>query len=234
MKKKRLLHIDVETTGGFQGRVIWDIAWIVTDAKGNELYRAAYLVEEALPFLAADGFWGARKNDLLVQVLHKRTTEKAAFVFAEFQKALDDCEVWAAFNSGFEFSAFAQTVKAFRLPVLNMPQELDLALATMDILNFGQYAIWALEKGYTTPKGNISAKCEYVLEWLGFDPKGHCHLALEDTETQLALFKILKSKRKKFPEFGKRICYPSHPAWLKYLKVTPSNENHHSGTPSPK
>jgi len=217
---KKLLHIDVETCGGFKGRVIFDIGFIVSDTQGNALYSGAFLIQEALPFVAADGFWGARKNDMMVQVLHKRQIISALEAWKHLQAAMNDCEVWVAFNSAFEASAFEQTAKAFHLPKLELPNELDLALASLDVLSMREYARYASLAGHFTPKGNISAKCEYLLSWLGLDAENHCHLAYEDTETQLELYRVIKAKKKRMPAYGKRIMYPAHPAWKRWLKIT--------------
>lgn len=216
---KKLLHIDVETCGGFKGRLIFDIGFIVSDTQGNALYSGAFLIREALPFVAADGFWGQRKNDMMVQVLHKRQIVSASEAWKHLQAAMNDCQVWVAFNSAYEASAFMQTANALHLPDLKLPQELDLALAAMDVLSMREYARYASLEGYFTPKGNISAKCEYLLNWLGLGGERHCHLAYEDTETQLDLYRIIKAKKKKLPAYGKRIMYPSHPEWRKWLKA---------------
>ena len=216
---KKLLHIDVETCGGFKGRLIFDIGFIVTDAKGNALYSGAFLIRESMPFVAADGFWGQRKNDMLVSVWHKRRIVSAVEAWQHLQAALDDCEVWVAFNSAYEASSFTQTAKLLHLPELRLPGELDLALAAMDVLSMREYARFASLAGYFTPSGNISAKCEFLLEWLGLGGDKHCNLAYEDACTQLDLFRIIKAKKKKLPAYGKRIMYPAHPAWRRWLKV---------------
>ena len=216
---KKLLHIDVETCGGFKGRLIFDLGYIVSDVSGNALYSGAFLIKESLPFVAADSFWGSRKNDMLVGVLHKRRIVSAVEAWQYLQAAMDDCSAFVAFNSAYEASAFKQTAKALHLPELRLPAELDLALAAMDILSMKQYADYARQHNHFTPSGNLSAKCEYLLSWLGLGGDKHCHLALEDTKTQLDLYRVIKAKKKKMPDYGKRIMYPAHPAWRRWLKV---------------
>jgi len=219
-RRKHILHIDVETTGGFGGRCIFDVGYIITDAIGNELKRDAFLIREALPFIAADRFWNSRKNDMLVQNLGKREQLPARVAWERLQAAMDGCNVWCAFNSSYEASAFKATANCFNLPELKVPAELDLALAALDILSMREYAKFAMANGlYTESRKSLSSKCEHILAWLGFDSAKHCHLAIEDTETQVALFCLLKKRKRKFPELGKRLMHFHHPAWKRHLRV---------------
>lgn len=232
-RQKILLHVDVETVGGFDhaARTIWACAHILTDAKGNELSRKAYLIQEAMPFLAGDTFWSQRKNGMMCKVLKDYETVTAAQFHEIFQTDLDIVEKsgghWVAFNSRFERGAFVNFAVAFRLPAFNMPFELDLALYAFDVLPLSKYAAYALENNlYTESKKSFSSKCEHLLTWLvacGKMPETaeHSHLALDDTISQVALFKACKATNKKRPDFGRTLTHFAHPMWRKWLKIKP-------------
>ena len=164
-KGKILLHTDVETVGGFDhaARTIWSIAWILTDTKGNELGRKAFLVSEAMPLLAGDTFWSTRKNSMLCKCLGTYQTVTAAQMWAAFaedlQRVNESGGYWVAFNSRFERGAFKRFPIAFNVPVIDFPPELDLALYAFDVLPFKQYAAYAVEHSFYTEKKNLSSKC---------------------------------------------------------------------------
>lgn len=221
---KKFLHTDVETVGGFDhlARTIWSIAWIVTDGKGNELSRKAFLISEALPFLAGDTFWSKRKNSMMCRVLADYVTVTASEMFEALQKDMDDCEAFVAFNSRFERGAFVNFSRAFRLEPLRMASELDLALYAFDVLPLSQYAAYAKEHNLKTESGKSwSSKCEHILAWLGLTDVEHSHLALDDTLTQVDLFKACLATKKRRPAYGATLTHFAHPAWKKWLRIEP-------------
>jgi len=228
---KTILHTDFESVGGFNPmKAVWSAAWIITDMKGKEISRKAYLITEALPFLAGDTFWSQKKNGVMIQQLGNYKTVSAAECWADFQKDMDACEFWVAFNSRFEAGCLAAQSIMFHLPEFDLKPELDLALYAFDVLPLKQYAAYALEHNlYTESKKSFSSKCEHLLTWLvasGRMPEtaDHSHLALDDTISQVALFVACLATRKKRPAFGKRLTHFAHPMWKKWLKIQPSDD----------
>lgn len=225
---KKILHTDFESVGGFNRlKAVWSAAWIVTDAKGTELYRKAYLISEALPFLAGDTFWSQRKNGLMIQQLGHYETVTAAECWADFQADMNACNFWVAFNSRFEAGCIKAQSELFRVPEITLPPELDLALYAFDVLPISKYAAYALEHGfYSDSRKSLSSKCEHLLTWLVADGRmentaDHSHLALDDTISQVALYRACLATKGKRPEFGKRLSHIGHPMWRKFLRLTP-------------
>jgi len=221
--KKHILHCDVESVGGFGGGkscapLIWAVGYVVTDLQGNKLKQGGILIKDALPFLGGDQFWSKRKNAMQIGCLSDYVQMPAVAAWEHMQTLMDGCDIFCAFNSRFEYAAFAASSRGFKLEPLRFPYlELDLAQYALEALPLSRYVVYALEHKLTTPAGNISAKCENLLAWLGLIENEHNHLALSDTLSQVDLYIECEKAHQKRP-YGVRLHHVSSPIWRKYFK----------------
>lgn len=207
---KKFLIIDVETAGGLNNPLIYDIGGAVVDRNGKIYEQFSFVIEEIfysqanlmksayykkkIPQYKVDIFKGQRRVATFWQAQN--------FIYHLIAKY--GITVWLAYNARFDRNALNNT-----LQFLTNGREKHFFSYSIDcqciwcmtkdtICRQKSYRQFCLDNGYLTKNGSLKTSAEIVFKYLTLDKNfAECHMGLEDVRIETAIFaKVLRQHKK--------------------------------------
>jgi hypothetical protein len=208
--KKKFLVVDVETAGGLDSPLVYDIGGTIIDKNGKiyeqfsfvveeifygqtELMKSAYYAEK-IPQYKIDLFKGRRRVATFwqVQTYIRRLIAKYGIT------------VWLAYNARFDRNALNNTFQFLTngREKYFFPYSLDCqciwCMAKDTICRQKSYRRFCLDNGYLTKNGSLKTSAEVVYKYLTFDKDfKECHTGLEDVMIETEIFSRVLRQHKK-------------------------------------
>lgn len=190
-RKKYIMIIDTETTGGLHNPLTYDISFIVCDKKGNIYEQYAYVVEEIFTNQELmQGAYYANKLPKYYKELEKGTYKMNTMlgIAAKIREMIlkYDIKTITAYNADFDLKAINNTKKFLKINGNILPsQQYEIwciwAMACQLIYTQKTYRKVAVEQGWISEKGNIQTNAEvgyrYITGNYDFEEE---HLGLYD------------------------------------------------------
>lgn len=207
-RKKYILLIDTETTGGLDNPLCYDISFMVIDKKGNVYEQYAYVVEEIFNNQAL--MQGAYYNNKLPKYyaeLEKGTYKMDTLLgIAAKMKQLVlqyNINTITAYNAEFDLKAINNTKEFLKIKGNILPSKkyhvwCIWAMACQLIYTQKTYRKVAVEQGWVSEKGNIKTNAEvgyrYITGEYDFEEE---HLGLYDIMIEKEILaKCLRQNKK--------------------------------------
>lgn len=216
VKKKKYLLVDVETIGT-EVKLIYDLAYIITDKKGHIYKKRGFLIEGVFDNMdimsKAYYFKNYSKYFQLVQN-GDYAMSNFADVLAQMKSDIEEYEVdvITAYNSWFDMSSIDYTCKHFKVgrpEFFGMPIECVWSYAVNVLMDRWSYRSFARRHGLLTEKkGHYSSNaenCYKYLSWnLGFEEQ---HIGLFDAiiEVQILAYCNRQCKRNSHARVQKNV-----------------------------
>jgi hypothetical protein len=208
--KKKFLVIDVETAGGLDSPLVYDIGGTIIDKNGKiyeqfsfvveeifygqaELMKSAYYAEK-IPQYKIDLFKGRRRIATFWQIQ----------TYVRYLIAKYGITVWLAYNARFDRNALNNTLQFLTngREKYFFPYSIDCqciwCMAKDTICRQKAYKRFCLENGYLTKNGSLKTSAEVVYKYLTFDKNfEECHTGLEDVIIETEIFSRVLRQHKK-------------------------------------
>ena len=211
LKKKIYAIFDTETVGSLARPLVYDLGVIITDKSGVAHLRHRWLVGEVLsntPLMQSSEFLPPARFQNYQALASVFGTVPLELVRAEVNQILEehDVDVISAYNLQFDLRALNNTVRQYLHPKTEFftsdYQLLDLwNMACDSIFQQKTFRKRAVANGWTTDKGNYKTSAEIAYRYISGIDYQHPHTALEDCDTETAIFAHCKRQKKKV-EYG--------------------------------
>ena len=203
MKKNVYAIIDTETANGLKNPLCYDVAVIIFDKKGIELFRKNWLVSNVWNnermFKTAYYAW----KRPLYDNIETEITNTYTFI-SELNTILEQYAVnyLLAYNLKFDLNSINKTVERFtynsKFNTENV-EYIDVWNVAIDILmNNKNYKIFCRENGFISDAGNYKTSAEvcyrYLTNEIDFDES---HTAMDDCEIEMQIFMTCVKRKKK-------------------------------------
>ena len=203
MKKNVYAIIDTETANGLKNPLCYDVAVIVFDKKGIELFRKNWLVSNVWNnermFKTAYYAW----KRPLYDNIEKEIVNTYTFI-SEMNEIIDNYQVnfLLAYNLKFDLNSINKTVERFtynsKFNTENV-EYIDVWNVAIDIImNNNSYKSFCRENGFVSDAGNYKTSAEICYRFLtniiDFDES---HTAMDDCEIEKEIFMTCVKRKKK-------------------------------------
>ena len=203
MKKNVYAIIDTETANGLKNPLCYDVAVIVFDKKGIELFRKNWLVSNVWNnermFKTAYYAW----KRPLYDNIEKEIVNTYTFI-SEMNEIIDNYQVnfLLAYNLKFDLNSINKTVERFtynsKFNIENV-EYIDVWNVAIDIImNNNSYKSFCRENGFISDAGNYKTSAEICYRFLtnviDFDES---HTAMDDCEIEKEIFMTCVKRKKK-------------------------------------
>lgn len=203
MKKNVYAIIDTETANGLKNPLCYDVAVIVFDKKGTELFRKNWLVSNVWNnermFKTAYYAW----KRPLYDNIEKEIVNTYTFI-SEMNEIIDNYQVnfLLAYNLKFDLNSINKTVERFtynsKFNTENV-EYIDVWNVAIDIImNNNSYKSFCRENGFISDAGNYKTSAEICYRFLtniiDFDES---HTAMDDCEIEKEIFMTCVKRKKK-------------------------------------
>ena len=203
MKKNVYAIIDTETANGLKNPLCYDVAVIIFDKKGTELFRKNWLVSNVWNnermFKTAYYAW----KRPLYDNIEKEIVNTYTFI-SEMNDIIDNYQVnfLLAYNLKFDLNSINKTVERFtynsKFNTENV-EYIDVWNVAIDIImNNNSYKSFCRENGFISDAGNYKTSAEICYRFLtniiDFDES---HTAMDDCEIEKEIFMTCVKRKKK-------------------------------------
>ena len=203
MKKNVYAIIDTETANGLKNPLCYDVAVIIFDKKGIELFRKNWLVSNVWNnermFKTAYYAW----KRPLYDNIEKEIVNTYTFI-SEMNEIIDNYQVnfLLAYNLKFDLNSINKTVERFtynsKFNTENV-EYIDVWNVAIDItMNNNSYKSFCRENGFISDAGNYKTSAEICYRFLtniiDFDES---HTAMDDCEIEKEIFMTCVKRKKK-------------------------------------
>lgn len=203
MKKNVYAIIDTETANGLKNPLCYDVAVIVFDKKGIELFRKNWLVSNVWNnermFKTAYYAW----KRPLYDNIEKEIVNTYTFI-SQMNEIIDNYQVnfLLAYNLKFDLNSINKTVERFtynsKFNTENV-EYIDVWNVAIDIImNNNSYKSFCRENGFISDAGNYKTSAEICYRFLtniiDFDES---HTAMDDCEIEKEIFMTCVKRKKK-------------------------------------
>ena len=203
MKKNVYAIIDTETANGLKNPLCYDIAVIIFDKKGTELFRKNWLVSNVWNnermFKTAYYAW----KRPLYDNIEKEIVNTYTFI-SEMNDIMNNYQVnfLLAYNLKFDLNSINKTVERFtynsKFNTENV-EYIDVWNVAIDIImNNNSYKSFCRENGFVSDAGNYKTSAEICYRFLtniiDFDES---HTAMDDCEIEKEIFMTCVKRKKK-------------------------------------
>lgn len=197
-RKKYFLVLDVETTGGLDNPLVYDIGFAVMDKKGNIYEKHSYIIKEIFDNkkLMSNAYY-KNKIPSYLQDLKNGTSQKVDFEFAR-QTIFETLRKYhiktlCAYNLKFDMNALKSTITYLKQEPSKF---LIREFKTINLLCIWSFACEVLysrpsflsfveKHNYYTEKGNVLTNAEIGYRYLKSDPTfKEEHKGLSDVEIE--------------------------------------------------
>jgi len=209
-RKKYFITLDVETTGGFVQKIVYDLGFAIHDKKGNIVYEKSFLIDEIFndEQLMAGAYY-AEKVPMYRQQLADGQHELTNFATAR-EILILACQrfkptVVMAYNLNFDMDALQKTAKR----LLKRDKFLDVRVGLVEPKDIWSYACevlfsqksfakFAFKHGLYSDKGNYKTSAEVAYAYMTNNPSfEEEHTGLEDVRIEVAIFARCEKQNKK-------------------------------------
>ena len=213
--RKVFAILDVETIT--DARLVFDVAWIVCDSKGNQLERYNALVGEILDadfgveLIKHDKFMSDKSAFYLDAIKNKtipvRYLEEIKNDFDAIGERYNAQVVMCAYNAHFDYTVLNRNAENY-FGCKFFEDNVEIAdILTMSLATFcdsRNYVKWCLENGCVTAKGNVRTNAETAYAYLSNDVDFmEQHHALDDCDIEsIIYFKTRSYKKKQHKHFA--------------------------------
>ena len=203
MKKNIYAIIDTETANGLKNPLCYDVAVIIFDKKGIELFRKNWLVSNVWNnermFKTAYYAW----KRPLYDNIEKEIVNTYTFI-TELNELFVEYGVnyLLAYNLKFDLNSISKTVERFtynsKFNTDNV-EYIDVWNVAIDIImNNNSYKSFCRENGFMSECGNYKTSAEicyrYLTNEIDFDES---HTAMDDCEIEMQIFMTCVKRKKK-------------------------------------
>lgn len=203
MRKNVYAIIDTETANGLKNPLCYDVAVIIFDKKGVELFRKNWLVSNVWNnermFKTAYYAW----KRPLYDNIEKEVVNTYTFI-SELNQVLEQYKVnfLLAYNLKFDLNSINKTVERFtynaKFNTENV-EYIDVWNVAIDIImNNNNYKSFCRENGFVSESGNYKTSAEicyrYITGEITFDES---HTAMDDCEIEMSIFLTCVQRKKK-------------------------------------
>ena len=203
MKKNVYAIIDTETANGLKNPLCYDVAVIVFDKKGIELFRKNWLVSNVWNnermFKTAYYAW----KRPLYDNIEKEIVNTYTFI-SELNEIIDNYQVnfLLAYNLKFDLNSINKTVERYtynsKFNTENV-EYIDVWNVAIDIImNNNSYKSFCRENGFISDAGNYKTSAEICYRFLtniiDFDES---HTAMDDCKIEKEIFMTCVKRKKK-------------------------------------
>ena len=203
MKKNVYAIIDTETANGLKNPLCYDVAVIIFDKKGTELFRKNWLVSNVWNnermFKTAYYAW----KRPLYDNIEKEIVNTYTFI-SEMNDIMNNYQVnfLLAYNLKFDLNSINKTVERFtynsKFNTENV-EYIDVWNVAIDIImNNNSYKSFCRENGFISDAGNYKTSAEICYRFLtniiDFDES---HTAMDDCEIEKEIFMTCVKRKKK-------------------------------------
>ena len=203
MKKNVYAIIDTETANGLKNPLCYDVAVIVFDKKGIELFRKNWLVSNVWNnermFKTAYYAW----KRPLYDTIEKEIVNTYTFI-CELNEIIENYQVnfLLAYNLKFDLNSINKTVERFtynsKFNTENV-EYIDVWNVAIDIImNNNSYKSFCRENGFISECGNYKTSADICYRFLtnviDFDES---HTAMDDCEIEKEIFMTCVKRKKK-------------------------------------
>ena len=203
MKKNVYAIIDTETANGLKNPLCYDVAVIIFNKKGTELFRKNWLVSNVWNnermFKTAYYAW----KRPLYDNIEKEIVNTYTFI-SEMNEIIDNYQVnfLLAYNLKFDLNSINKTVERFtynsKFNTENV-EYIDVWNVAIDIImNNNSYKSFCRENGFVSDAGNYKTSAEICYRFLtniiDFDES---HTAMDDCEIEKEIFMTCVKRKKK-------------------------------------
>lgn len=210
MKKKKFLVCDVETAGGLDNPLVYDVGGAIIDKSGKIYHKFSFVIEEIFygqSELMKSAYYAAKIPDYKKEIFAgKRTVATFSQVYNYFTKLLKDYEVntFLAYNARFDYNALNNTMEFLTNGKRKyfLPYETDVqciwTMAKDTICKQRTYKKFCLDNGFLTANSHLKTSAEVVYRYMTFDPTfEESHTGLEDVKIETAIFAYCIRQKKK-------------------------------------
>lgn len=203
--------LDVETAGGFDNPMVYDVGYVVTDKKGRVYEERSYVVKEVWEKkdLMRSAYY-AEKMPQYEQDLKNGTRKLVSFF--DFRSELLELmrfynvKVFSAYNLKFDMNALQNTasqlvgkkVKFLTKEFSHLELLCVWCFACQVLYTQKSYHDWAVRHNYVSPAGNVRTNAEVGYKYLTGDHDFvESHTGLEDVKVELKLLEWCYRQNKK-------------------------------------
>ena len=207
MKRKMFMVLDVETTGGFNNPMVYDIGFAICDKKGAVYESRSFVIDEVFnnDKLMSNAYYGFKvpmyNNDIA-----DGTREVVSFATMrnEFNNLIEkyDVSTISAYNLKFDANALSNTCKKLEVADKFLTKKVEMlciwSLACEVLYTQKTFVTVARNQGWLSDKGNLQTSAEighrYITAEYDFIES---HTGLEDVMIEIEILAKCIAQKKK-------------------------------------
>ena len=210
MLRKKYLVIDVETAGGLDNPLVYDVGGAVVDKYGKIYETFSFVIEEVFygqSELMKSAYYAAKIPDYKKEIFEgKRTVATFAQVHNFINRILKEynINVFLAYNARFDNNALNNTLQFLTEGKRKyfLPYEIDVqciwTMAKDTICKQRTYKKFCLDNGFLTANNRLKTSAEIVYRYMTYSIDfEESHTGLEDVKIETAIFAYCIRQHKK-------------------------------------
>jgi DNA polymerase III epsilon subunit-like protein len=210
MLRKKYLVIDVETAGGLDNPLVYDVGGAVVDKYGKIYETFSFVIEEIFygqSELMKSAYYAAKIPDYKKEIFEgKRTVATFAQVHNFINRILKEynINVFLAYNARFDRNALNNTLQFLTEGKRKyfLPYETDVqciwTMAKDTICKQRTYKKFCLDNGFLTANNRLKTSAEVVYRYMTYSIDfEESHTGLEDVKIETAIFAYCVRQHKK-------------------------------------
>lgn len=206
MRKQKMLVLDVETAGGFQDKLVYDLGFAVVLPNGEIVESYSFIIEEIFEneSLMNSAYYAEKVPAYhmeIAQGFHDVVPFKYALEKMKEVIKAHELEVVAAYNLAFDLDAIWKTSKAllgYNYGFKGMERLCIWSLACELLFTQKTYQKVAMREGWYSESGNLKTSAEHAYRYITGDYNFiEQHTGLADVEIEAEILaKCLRQKKK--------------------------------------
>ena len=205
MSKKLMLVLDVETAGGLDEKIVYDLGFAVVAKDGKIVEEYSFIIEEIFndSTLMNSAYYAEKVPSYLREIeqgLHKVVPFKVALDTLREVIARYDLKIVSAYNLAFDLDAIWKTSKrllGYNYGFKGMTRLCIMSFACEVLFTQKTYQKMAIAQGWVSPAGNVRTTAEMAYRYIRVNPsfvEEHKGLADVRIEAQI-LAKCFRQKK---------------------------------------
>lgn len=213
-RRKYYIIVDVETAGGFERPLVYDIGFAITDKHGNIYEKFSYMVKEIWEnrALMLSAYYA---NKIPVYERDIKAGTRKVLSFMEIREIMLDVmkkyqvKVFGAYNTNFDMGALSSTIKFLTKDnkakfLISEFKNIKLmciwCLACQNLYTQVSFRNMAIRNGWLTEAKNFRTSAEIGYRFITGDTEFiEAHTALEDVliEIEIMAYALRQNKKRK-------------------------------------
>lgn len=217
-RKKYIMVMDVETAGGLEKKLVYDLGFAIADKKGNIIESRSYLIEEIFEDtnLMNSAYYSEKVPS------YRKELAEGKHELVSFWKAREELllmaehygvQTFSAYNLNFDMSALKNTTNylmsgrkshkgkySFLTPTFKHAELLCIwSLACEVLFSQKSFAKFAFKNGFYSEAGNYRTSAEVAYRYMTNDPDFvEEHKGLEDVKIEAEILGRCFKQNKKY------------------------------------